>query len=421
MGPARYGAAGAMAYLRHACYAGTLEYLPADASSSAAASDGGAMPSAGTPSSAAGGGLGGGGVGGAGDGRGDAGAMSPPGSSGGGGDDDSAAARQKLLRRRRAPGDSPSREPPPPAPAPGRAGAPGRSTSLPASALPGGGISDGEEDGLCDGFTDGHSDAPPSSSETASLVGSRVSYASSAGGTDCASPPDVAPAAASASGGGGGDEGPETLLRGSLERSSSHPPRPGVKRALMPPSGASSFASSFSASLGVGAASGGSSAAGGGGGNGSSLSPPRARVHPHPHAPSPAGAGWRTIPGPFHVVAAAVISCRNDAAPHGIAPRAALADGAADLIAVRACSRPSYLHHLLRLSRPKELGDHLEMPFVTAVKARAVRFTPAPAAVSAASRWNVDGELLPTGANAMTATVAAGLLTMLAFTPDDVK
>jgi hypothetical protein len=373
------------------------------------------MSSAAAASSAGGGGGGGGGgVGGAGDGRGDGGAMSPPCS-----DDDSA--RQKLLRRRRAPGESPSRGEPP-APAPGR-GAPARATSLPA----GGGISDGEEDGLCDAFSgEGPSDAAAAAmSESASLVGSRVSFASSVGGTDCASPPDAAPGAAAGGGGGGGgggaDEGPEVPLRSSLERAASHPPRPGVKRALLPPSN-SSFSSSFSASLGVSAAGGGGMGLGlGGGGNPGAHSPPRARVHPHPHPHAQSPSGWRLIPGPFHVVAAAVISCRNDAAPHGIAPRAALADGCADLIAVRACSRPAYLRHLLRLARPRELGDHLEMPFVTAVKARAVRFTPAPASASAASRWNCDGELLPHGANAMTATVAAGLLTMLAFTPDDVK
>ena len=137
---------------------------------------------------------------------------------------------------------------------------------------------------------------------------------------------------------------------------------------------------------------------------------------------NPAGAppqplpGWKSLAGPFHVVCGAVIACRNDAAPVGIAPRAALADGCVDVIAVRACSRAAYLRHLLRLTQPA-LGDHLSLPFVTTVKARAFRFTPAPGPTAC---WNVDGELMPATANAaVRATVLPGLLTMFAFTPDD--
>lgn len=112
--------------------------------------------------------------------------------------------------------------------------------------------------------------------------------------------------------------------------------------------------------------------------------------------------GWKSVPGPFHVVAGAVISCRNEAAPNGIAPRAHLSDGCVDLLAVRACSRPSYLHHLLRLNNPS-LGDHTDLSFVTNVKARAFRFTPARETFSGESRWNVDGELLAPSSNALTA------------------
>jgi len=46
-----------------------------------------------------------------------------------------------------------------------------------------------------------------------------------------------------------------------------------------------------------------------------------------------------------------------------------------------------------------------------------VRFTPAAGQV--ASRWNCVGELLPPGAAKLQVTVEPGLLTMLAFVPDD--
>ena len=122
------------------------------------------------------------------------------------------------------------------------------------------------------------------------------------------------------------------------------------------------------------------------------------------------------MPGPFHVVAGAVISCRNEEAPAGIAPRARLADGCVEVVAVRGCSRAQYLRHLVRLNNP-DLGDHTDFPYVVAVKARAMRFTPAAVDEDDGSRWNVDGELLPPGANALRATVERALLNMMAFVP----
>jgi hypothetical protein len=140
---------------------------------------------------------------------------------------------------------------------------------------------------------------------------------------------------------------------------------------------------------------------------------------PMPGAPTPL-AGWKSLTGAWHVVAGASMSCRNDAAPAGIAPRAVLCDGAVDVLAVRSCSRLSYLHHLLRLARP-ELGDHLSMPFVISVKARAFRFTPSHLGAQGGSlpMWNVDGELLPQTLGPTRVTVLPGLLTMFAFVPDD--
>ncbi|CAI5525656.1 unnamed protein product [Closterium sp. Naga37s-1] len=52
---------------------------------------------------------------------------------------------------------------------------------------------------------------------------------------------------------------------------------------------------------------------------------------------------WRTVRGKFHSVGAAVMSCRNDKAPDGVAAQAHLADGNLHLILIRKCSRPEYL------------------------------------------------------------------------------
>jgi len=135
---------------------------------------------------------------------------------------------------------------------------------------------------------------------------------------------------------------------------------------------------------------------------------------PPPLPPPPPPPRWRALAGPFHVVTGAVIACRADAAPNGIAPRAALADGAVDLFVIRSCSHLDYLQHLLRLSTPR-LGDHLDMPFVTAVKATAFRYAPAPGRPH--GFWNVDGELL-SGAHSVRVTVLPSLLRMFAFPPD---
>ncbi|CAI5463310.1 unnamed protein product [Closterium sp. Yama58-4] len=52
---------------------------------------------------------------------------------------------------------------------------------------------------------------------------------------------------------------------------------------------------------------------------------------------------WRMVRGKFHSVGAAVMSCRNDKAPDGVAAQAHLADGNLHLILIRKCSRPEYL------------------------------------------------------------------------------
>lgn len=52
---------------------------------------------------------------------------------------------------------------------------------------------------------------------------------------------------------------------------------------------------------------------------------------------------WRTIRGMCHSVGAAVMSCRNEKAPSGVAAHAHLADGHLHLILIRKCSRRQYL------------------------------------------------------------------------------
>ena len=48
-------------------------------------------------------------------------------------------------------------------------------------------------------------------------------------------------------------------------------------------------------------------------------------------------------------MAAAVLSCRCDKAPGGIAPFAHLADGNMDLMTVRSCTRLQHLLHLMSI------------------------------------------------------------------------
>ena len=54
---------------------------------------------------------------------------------------------------------------------------------------------------------------------------------------------------------------------------------------------------------------------------------------------------WKTIRANFHSIGAAVMSCRNDKAPEGVAAHAHLADGLLHLILIRECSRPNYLRY----------------------------------------------------------------------------
>ncbi|CAI7892750.1 unnamed protein product [Closterium sp. NIES-53] len=119
---------------------------------------------------------------------------------------------------------------------------------------------------------------------------------------------------------------------------------------------------------------------------------------------------WRTVRGKFHSVGAAVMSCRNDKAPDGVAAQAHLADGNLHLILIRKCSRPEYLHQLTRLARKG--ADPFAFDFVETYKTPAFMFT----SHGKQSTWNVDGELVV--ASQLSAQVFRGLVDIFASGPE---
>lgn len=119
---------------------------------------------------------------------------------------------------------------------------------------------------------------------------------------------------------------------------------------------------------------------------------------------------WKRFRGAFVSVGAAVISCRNDKAPNGIAASAHLADGLLHLILVRECSRLAYLRHLIKLTR--EDADPLDFTFVEEYKTPQFNFV----SHGEESIWNVDGELFR--AHQLSAQVFRGLVNIFASGPD---
>lgn len=122
------------------------------------------------------------------------------------------------------------------------------------------------------------------------------------------------------------------------------------------------------------------------------------------------GPRWKHSKGSFVSVGAAVISCRNDKAPNGVAASAHLADGLLHLILVKECSRLAYLWHLIRLTR--EDADPLDFAFVEEYKTPQFNFV----SHGEESVWNVDGELFP--AHQLSAQVFRGLVNIFASGPD---
>lgn len=82
---------------------------------------------------------------------------------------------------------------------------------------------------------------------------------------------------------------------------------------------------------------------------------------------------WRTIRGKFLAINAASMSCACPRSPKGLSPAAHLADGTADLILVRKCSRFDFLRHLLRHTSKDDQFDHT---FVEVHRVRRFRFVP---------------------------------------------
>ncbi|XP_027007256.2 ceramide kinase isoform X1 [Tachysurus fulvidraco] len=82
---------------------------------------------------------------------------------------------------------------------------------------------------------------------------------------------------------------------------------------------------------------------------------------------------WQVIRGKFLAINAACMSCACPRSPKGLSPSAHLADGTADLILVRRCSRFDFLRHLLRHTNK---DDQFDYPFVEVYRVRQFRFTP---------------------------------------------
>lgn len=73
---------------------------------------------------------------------------------------------------------------------------------------------------------------------------------------------------------------------------------------------------------------------------------------------------WRTIRGKFLAINVASMCCACPRSPKGLSPAAHLADGTADLILVRKCSRFDFLRHLLRHTSKDDQVGHVWMDFI---------------------------------------------------------
>ncbi|XP_040268177.1 ceramide kinase [Bufo bufo] len=83
---------------------------------------------------------------------------------------------------------------------------------------------------------------------------------------------------------------------------------------------------------------------------------------------------WTTIKGKFMAINAASMSCACPRSPRGLSPAAHLADGTADLILVRKCSRFDFLRHLIRHTTSN--SDQFDFPFVDVYRIKSFHFTP---------------------------------------------
>uniref|UniRef100_A0A8C4SDB2 Ceramide kinase-like n=1 Tax=Erpetoichthys calabaricus TaxID=27687 RepID=A0A8C4SDB2_ERPCA len=134
---------------------------------------------------------------------------------------------------------------------------------------------------------------------------------------------------------------------------------------------------------------------------------------------------WHSAEGTFKAINMTCMSSACPKSPDGLSPCAHLADGTADLIIVRKCSRVSFLRHLFRHTNQK---DQFDLPFVDVFRVKALKFTPIPqddddeslestlpvhleyesveqtkssflarlcGGPSMRSKWNCDGEVMP--------------------------
>ncbi|KAH0616526.1 hypothetical protein JD844_027692 [Phrynosoma platyrhinos] len=126
---------------------------------------------------------------------------------------------------------------------------------------------------------------------------------------------------------------------------------------------------------------------------------------------------WKVIKGKFLAINAANISCACPRSPKGLSPAAHLADGSADLILVRKCSRLNFLRYLVRHTNQ---DDQFDFAFVEVYRIKKFQFTskhfedgdndgsdmqtkhfgqfctdhPACCCIYPSSTWNCDGETL---------------------------
>ncbi|XP_032036851.1 ceramide kinase [Aythya fuligula] len=130
---------------------------------------------------------------------------------------------------------------------------------------------------------------------------------------------------------------------------------------------------------------------------------------------------WKVIKGKFLAINAVNMSCACPRSPKGLSPAAHLADGSADLILVRKCSRFDFLRHLVRNTNQ---DDQFDFSFVDVYRVKSFQFTsklsedngsnvadigkkrfgqfcrdhPACCCNIADSTWNCDGETLDSSA-----------------------
>nr|XP_057934030.1 ceramide kinase isoform X2 [Doryrhamphus excisus] len=165
-----------------------------------------------------------------------------------------------------------------------------------------------------------------------------------------------------------------------------------------------------------------------------SLKAPRSDVPGEKETCDTGSETWTEIRGKFIAINAATMSCASPRSPKGLSPSAHLADGTADLILVRKCSRLDFFKHLLRHTNKDDQFDH---SFVEVHRVRKFRFQPryqetmsledlkklglSPVGSRtstyqydsyACSHWTCDGEILPHAA--IQVSVQCQLITLFA-------